>query len=109
MLVPVKEVNSNQLGDVIDLAINKYLWDGVSQDLRQTKFASSCSAIAMSSSISASTIEFLRSLGCGTDSNLEFNVFAFGEQRQQARALWLTWARKDDRARNRTAHARGRD
>lgn len=31
-------------------------------------------------------------LGCNFDGDNEFNEIKFGEKRQYARALWLTWA-----------------
>ena len=84
---------SSTIADTIDLAINKYLWDGGS-DFLKPDF--SCGAIVQSCdythSIRTHALEFICSLGCDRDSRCLFSEFPSGPKRQYARALWLTWA-----------------
>lgn len=97
----------NTIADVIDLAINKYLWDGSrllldgsSVGTYPIKSEYSCAAVRKSRNYADSIKEiydlkefnFLRSLGCNTSSSQQFEEIDFGEKRQYARALWLTWA-----------------
>ena len=80
------------LADVIDKAINEFLWDG--GDRGQEIF--SCQTVVMALPCNdyknrVRAISFLELLGCDCNSGL-FYEFQSGPKRQYARALWLTWA-----------------
>ena len=84
------------MADVIDLAIDKYLWDGHSDTARGRTQFFSCSAIVVANNHKESETEkimdFLRSMGVNPNRSREFRSIRFGQRRQYARALWLTWA-----------------
>ena len=84
------------MADVIDLAINKYLWDGKSDNVSRLTQIFSCAAIVEAHKcnefFAKETMRFLQSIGLDTTSRQEFRIFDFGPQQQYARALWLTWA-----------------
>ena len=84
------------MADVIDLAINEYLWDGRGNKSIRRGDAYSCEAIDRvidrNDSERAKIMDFLRSMGVITGYRDEFNCFPSGPKRQYARALWLTWA-----------------
>ena len=83
------------MADVIDLAINEYLWDGGDNNSSQIF---SCIAIIVAgkrNKLSTEKIEkimdFLRAMGMDSDDTHEFDCFPSWPQKQYARALWLTW------------------
>ena len=83
------------MADVIDLAVNKYLWNGGNNNSSQIF---SCIAIIVAgkrNKLSTEKIEkimdFLRSMGIDPDLTQEFDCFPSWPQKQYARALWLTW------------------
>ena len=81
------------MADVIDLAINKYLWDAIDKDYRKKVLEYSCNALVATDSPGTTEImDFLRSIGMPTMAIREFRSIPFGPKRQYARALWLTWA-----------------
>ena len=84
------------MADVIDLAINNYLWDGRRDYSEKKPSIFSCSAIVEASKanelFAKKTMRFLRSMGMDPGSAQEFRIFDFGPRQQYARALWLTWA-----------------
>ena len=84
------------MADVIDLAINKYLWDGQTDKIIGRAHFYSCSAIARANDHKESETEkimdFLKSMGMNPTGVREFRSIKFGTTRQYARALWLTWA-----------------
>ena len=84
------------MADVINLAINQYLWDGHEDYSRSQAKIFSCTAIrAANKHNDLSTekiIDFLRSMGVEPDESKEFRSIDFGPRSQHARALWLTWA-----------------
>ena len=78
------------MADVIDLAVNKYLWDGESDSAYERY---SCCAIDMSDrSLTTEIKNFLQSMGMRPFGIREFTSIPCGPKRQYARALWLTWA-----------------
>ena len=84
------------MADVIDLAINKYLWDGQSDKLVRRVQILSCAAISNANKHrdceTEKIMDFLRPMGIDPESSQEFRSVPYGEKRQYARALWLTWA-----------------
>ena len=87
-----------KMADIIDLAINKYLWDGFSCNaINSAQACSSCDAISKAANhdYPYNTIRhFLEPMGHplpGYSTNY-FSEIEWGEKRQYARALWLTWA-----------------
>ena len=86
------------MADVLDLAVNQYLWDGRSDRLIRRVQIFSCSAIAIANankrkdSETEKIMDFLQSIGLDTESTQAFRSVPYGEKRQYARALWLTWA-----------------
>ena len=81
-----------KMADVINRAINEHLSDGAPENSGQIIF--SCNAIYYSINYfdGLPVLSFLESLGVAINSPDEFNDIPFGEKRQFARALWLTWA-----------------
>ena len=82
------------MADVIDLAINKYLWDGQRNRTRPTLICS-CSAIYAADNYESDAekiMAFLEPMGVDSFATQEFNCAHSGQKRQYARALWLTWA-----------------
>ena len=84
------------MAEVIDLAINEYLWDGRNNYSEKKPSIFSCAAIVEASKanelFAKETMHFMRSMGLDPCSVLEFRIFDFGPRQQYARALWLTWA-----------------
>ena len=81
------------MADVIDLAINQYLWDGQSDKIIKRAQIYSCAAIdAANKSESTKIMDFLESMHMNPNGVREFRSIPFGPKRQYARALWLTWA-----------------
>ena len=84
------------LADVIDIAINEHLWEGIAPLGVSCKQRFSCNAIHVATKCEMTATyrawNFIRELGVVTDSTLEFSKFPHGEKRQYARAMWLTWA-----------------
>ena len=81
------------IADVIDLAINEYLWDGQSDNVKNRDLDFSCNAINAADKSGTTEIKnFLQSMGINPISAKEFRFIPFGPKRQYARALWLTWA-----------------
>ena len=84
------------MADVIDLAINKHLWDGRGYYFKNSAKIFSCSAIRAANKHNelaiAKTMDFLRSMGIEPGGSQEFRSNNFGPRNQYARALWLTWA-----------------
>lgn len=83
------------LAHAIDTAINEHLWDGSNKDNGE-KYEYSCPAISRACFYKESKVYKARalilSLGCTPNGRHLFDEFTFGEKRQYARALWLTWA-----------------
>ena len=88
------------ISDVIDIAINKYLWDGIWKPSMGACVAHqpecSCNAIDFATDCDDANTkkiwDFMRSLGVSTESTSEFIEFGCDEKHQYARAIWLTWA-----------------
>ena len=84
------------MADIIDLAINKYLWAGQSNIIETSVQSYSCNAILAATNCDESATEellnFLCSLGMYPGANKQFYLLPVGPKRQYARALWLTWA-----------------
>ena len=101
------------MADVIDLAINKYLWDGRINTAGGYDDEFSCTAILAATieannrskfpvnekivlsqceSAAREIMDFLQPMGVYPPSKTEFYTIPFGQKRQYARALWLTWA-----------------
>ena len=81
------------MADVIDLAINKYLWDGKSENVRRITEIYSCPAVDAADRFVTTQIKnFLQSMGMNPIGRYEFSSIPYGPKRQYARALWLTWA-----------------
>jgi hypothetical protein len=90
-----------KLADVINLAIERCLWDGDLEGYPSS--ASSCAAIhralcanglqlkSFTAAYETSLI-FLADLGCRLERDEFYNGFPQSRERQYARALWLTWA-----------------
>lgn len=90
-----------KIANIIDIAINKHLWDG-RYDLKVSKRRYSCVAIFLAEGFSSARLnKFITDLGCDTDDETLFDEFDNLVKRQYARALWLTWAamiaREEDR------------
>ena len=92
---------NQSIANTIDLAINEYLWDGLTP--RRTwkgwklnwVWDYSCHAVShvdIDEQLSCQATAFLKSLGCEVYSSGEFSEFRSWPKRQYARALWLTWA-----------------
>ena len=83
------------MADVIDLAINEYLWDGIGTARWSTEFFS-CAAISCANTSNNSEtqkiMDFLQAMGVNPNRSKQFSSIPFGPKRQYARALWLTWA-----------------
>ena len=81
------------MADVIDLAINQYLWDGRHDVFRGNKEIASCWAIDAADKSGTTQIKnFLQSMDIDPKSTKAFSSVPYGPKRQYARALWLTWA-----------------
>ena len=83
------------MADVIDLAINKCLWDGRNNRIEKPTLVCSCAAIYLADNYESEPneiIDFLESMGIDSFSTQEFYFAPSGPKRQYARALWLTWA-----------------
>ena len=81
------------VADIIDLAINKYLWDGQSDIVKKPAQGFSCNAINVADESETTEImDFLWSMGLDPRSTQEFHFAPSGLKRQYARAFWLTWA-----------------
>lgn len=91
---------SSTIADAIDVAINEHLWDGTQPFRLSEPYLSIVSWGAVLEACSVHGYDlmtasiFLESLGCnlGLNSCTELDEFKHGRKRQQARALWLTWA-----------------
>ena len=82
-----------QMAAIIDLAINKYLWDGRSENVRRLTEIFSCAAVdAADRSVTTEIKSFLQSMAVNPIGLREFSAIPSGPKRQYARALWLTWA-----------------
>ena len=85
--------NPRHLADVIDIAINKYLWDGLGDRPKKPAESYSCPAVDRADRSATTEIKnFLQSMGMNPIGLREFNAVPYGPKRQYARALWLTWA-----------------
>ena len=84
------------LSDIIDIAINEFLWDGSSTRTKPFKDDHSCTAISRAFRFNVTATHkasaFIRTLGCSPGGLNEFEEIDVGEKRQYARALWLTFA-----------------
>ena len=99
-----------KMADVIDLAINEYLWDGESNIITKPLPEGFCCDINVPRTYSVSFAlrkavnrdvrahrkiqRFLETMGqpwAGYSTN-HYSGIAWGKKRQYARALWLTWA-----------------
>ena len=86
---------TRSIADIIDLAINEQLWDGRGECNYEKQENFSCDAIRSAcndSRIFSEVDYFTRGLGCQNNSDRAFDEIMVGEERQYARALWLTWA-----------------
>ena len=87
------DVKMIRMADVIDLAINRYLWNGRNDDARDEVREYSCHAIVVADNFGTTeAMNFLQSMGMNPHGVREFRSIQFGLKRQYARALWLTWA-----------------
>jgi|OpeIllAssembly_1097287.scaffolds.fasta_scaffold01773_5 hypothetical protein len=87
-------------------AANKHLWDGKhsevwtkDSEVTDGKEPYTCDSIYRAAMANRSdwatyyaAMDFLRGLGCPTDSLRAFHEFTFGEERQGARYAWLMFA-----------------
>ena len=81
------------MADVIDLAINEYLWDGEGNKSMQIFSCVAIIIVGKRNKFSTEKImDFLRSMGIDLDATHEFDCFPSWPRKQYARALWLTWA-----------------
>ena len=81
------------MADVIELAINKHLWDGCANKVGGYDDEFSCPAVdAADRSVTTQIKRFLQSMGVKPMGLQEFSSILSGPKRQYARALWLTWA-----------------
>ena len=81
------------MADVIDMAIDKYLWDGNTDRGEMPAESYSCCAVdAADRCVPTEIKSFLQSMGMNPVSMREFSSIPSGPKRQFARALWLTWA-----------------
>ena len=84
------------MADVIDIAINKYLWAGQANIIDTSVQRFACNAILAATKCDESATEgilnFLCSMGMHPGITQEFSSIPYGPTRQYARALWLTWA-----------------
>ena len=84
-----------KIADIIDLAINRHLWDGSEKNDIEAFEAFSCDALRCAcndSRVFSEVYYFTLELGCKNYSDRSFDEIMAGEERQYARALWLTWA-----------------
>lgn len=85
-----------KIADIIDLAINRHLWDGETAHAA-IRYEYSCPAIDKACRYSAGNVKkleaFLLPMGIEYQGIAEqFKGIPAGPKRQYARALWLTWA-----------------
>ena len=87
------------MADVIELAINEYLRPGKYMTPGGTEAHFSCEAIRKATNdddeyANDQIWRFLESMGMSLTigRTQQFSEIAWGEKRQYARALWLTWA-----------------
>lgn len=88
-----------KISDVIEKAINVHLWDGRLDDYwdRTSSDTYSCPAVGLAYKNKYGLLpnnirEGFEEMGLATDSSSQFREFERLEERQYARALWLTWA-----------------
>ena len=86
-----------KISEIIHEAIETRLWDGDESRgayFLTNKHACSCNAVYRCDEILyvQEISPFLREMGVNTGGLQEFDDFPEGPARQQARALWLTWA-----------------
>ncbi len=84
-----------KIADIIDRAINRHLWDGSEKNDTEAFEAFSCDALRSAcndSRVFSEIFYFTQGLGCQNNSDHAFDEIMVGEERQYARALWLTWA-----------------
>ena len=83
-----------KISEVLDRAINTYLWNG-KKSVYGHEYCS-CSAVEKATKhdkvLYGEVRKFIIELGVDCVSTREYQDFHWGEQRQYARALWLTWA-----------------
>lgn len=86
-----------KIADIIDRAINRHLWEGDEDywDMREYEYscAALCKACEEKVNDRIKLEAFLTPMGveCRGISK-QFKGIQYGEKRQYARALWLTWA-----------------
>ena len=86
------------MADIIELAINEYLLDGKYYMPEKTEVHFSCEALRKATNDDEYENDkiwrFLESMGMSLTigRTQQFSEIAWGEKRQYARALWLTWA-----------------
>lgn len=93
-----------KLSELFERAINESLWDGVGPEHPYLSQYSCCAVeIAVTKHTKTAeeehqlwkkAIHFLREMGVNTDSTSQYfyPYYESAQERQQARALWLTWA-----------------
>ena len=86
-----------KIADIIDLAINRHLWDGDDDKWVPGEYEFTCSALGIACKYDgydrAKLEKFLLPMGIEIHGIREqFSDFPVGRPRQYARALWLTWA-----------------
>ena len=85
-----------RMADIIDIAIDKYLWAGQANIIDTSVQQFSCNAILAATKCDESATEgilnFLCSMGMYPSATQELDFIPIGPKRQYARALWLTWA-----------------
>ena len=84
-----------KIADIINLAINEYLWQG--EDWETGKYEFTCSALGMACKCNArnrrKVEDFLALMGIVFHGiGEQFSGIPRGPERQYARALWLTWS-----------------
>ena len=86
-----------KIADIIDLAINRHLWDGDDNQWVPGEYEFTCSALGIACKYDDLTRRKLEKFLLPMGIVFHFLAEQFGEipagpKRQYARALWLTWA-----------------
>ena len=86
-----------KIADIIDLAINRHLWDGDDDKWVPGEYEFTCSALGIACKYDgydrAKLEKFLLPMGIVFHGLAEqFKGIPAGPKRQYARALWLTWS-----------------
>lgn len=84
-----------KISEVLWVAANEYLWNGV--DIYHRKDEFSCLAVGAADGLfwdykNSEAVKFLKSLGCPIGALGSFKNFKYGTERQGARYAWLMFA-----------------